>query len=47
MLFGNKDATDSDIEEALKQANATFVNEMQDKLDTYIGSASVQNLSGG
>lgn len=47
LLFGNKDATDADIEYALKQANATFIYEMEHKLDTYIGSASVLNLSGG
>ena len=47
LLFGNKDATDAEIEEALKQANATFIYDMEHKLDTYIGSASVLNLSGG
>ena len=47
LLFGNKDATDEDIEEALKLANATFIYDMENKLETYIGSASVLNLSGG
>jgi len=47
LLFGNKDATKEDIDRALKLANATFVYEMENKLDTYIGSSSVQNLSGG
>ena len=47
ILFGNKDATEKEMDYALKQANATFVYDMEDKLDTYIGSASVLNLSGG
>jgi ABC-type multidrug transport system fused ATPase/permease subunit len=47
LLFGNKDATSEDIDRALKLANATFVYEMENKLDAYIGSSSVQNLSGG
>ena len=47
ILFGNKDASDSEIQYALKQANATFIYDMENKLDTYIGSAAVLNLSGG
>ena len=47
LLFGNKDASDADIDYALQQANATFIYDMENKLDTYIGSASVMNLSGG
>lgn len=47
ILFGNKDATDDEIDYALQQANATFINDMEHKLNTYIGSASVLNLSGG
>jgi ABC-type multidrug transport system fused ATPase/permease subunit len=47
LLFGNKDATDEDIEHSLKQANASFAYEMENGLDIYIGSASVLNLSGG
>lgn len=47
LLFGNKDATDADIENALRLANAEFVYQMENSLDTYIGSASVLNLSGG
>jgi ABC-type multidrug transport system fused ATPase/permease subunit len=46
-MFGNKDATDTDIEDAIKKANAEFVYEMENKLDTYIGSTAVLNLSGG
>lgn len=47
MQFGNKDATDKDINDALKQANAQFVFDFEKKLDTFIGTSSVVNLSGG
>jgi ATP-binding cassette subfamily B (MDR/TAP) protein 1 len=47
LLFGNKDASLEDIDEAIKKANATFVYDMENKLDTYIGSTAVLNLSGG
>jgi ATP-binding cassette subfamily B (MDR/TAP) protein 1 len=46
-MFGNKDATEADIKEALQKANATFVYDMENGLDTYIGSSAVLNLSGG
>jgi ABC-type multidrug transport system fused ATPase/permease subunit len=41
------DATDEDIGVALNRANADFVYELEDQLDTFIGSGSVVNLSGG
>lgn len=47
LLFGNKDASEADIKEALQKANATFVYETENGLDTYIGSSAVLNLSGG
>lgn len=47
LLFGDKDASEDQIKHALQQANATFIYDMQDKLDTYIGSAAVLNMSGG
>lgn len=47
MIFGNKDATPKDIDEALKRADATFVDDLENKIDTYVGSGSVLNLSGG
>jgi ABC-type multidrug transport system fused ATPase/permease subunit len=47
MLFGNRDATDSEIEKALVKANADFVFGFEKKLDTFIGTSSVVNLSGG
>ena len=46
-MYGNKDATEQDIKEALSKANASFVYEMENGLDTYIGSSAVLNLSGG
>ena len=47
LLFGNKDATEKDINDAIAQANASFVFELEKGIDTYIGSTSVMNLSGG
>ena len=47
LLYGNKDATEADVEEALALANATFVKDMENGLDTYIGSGTILNLSGG
>ena len=41
LLYGNKDASDEDVEEALKMANATFVYDLENKLDTYIGSSTI------
>lgn len=46
-MFGNKDATQEDIDYAIKLANAGFVYELENKLDTYCGSSAVLNLSGG
>lgn len=47
LLYGNKDATEEDLKDALKKANAEFVYEMEGGLDSYIGSSAVLNLSGG
>jgi len=47
MLFSNPDATDQEIEEALKSANAwDFIDEFEEKLDTMVGGAG-GSLSGG
>ena len=47
LLFGNQDATDDEIMTALKQAEALdFVEELKDKLDTYVGTGGGQ-ISGG
>jgi ABC-type multidrug transport system fused ATPase/permease subunit len=47
LLLGNKDATEQDIQEALTKSNANFVNSLDKKLDTFVGSTSMMNLSGG
>lgn len=47
MLNSKHDATEDEINAALRKANATFVKQLEHGLDTYIGSSSVANLSGG
>lgn len=47
LLYGNSDATDKDIEEALNLANAQFVHTLDLGLDTFVGVGSMLNLSGG
>ena len=48
LRYGNADATEAQMNEALRQASAlTFVNELENGLDTYVGTASILNLSGG
>lgn len=47
LLYGNSDATDKDIEEALSLANAQFVHTLDLGLDTFVGVGSMLNLSGG
>lgn len=47
LLYGNKDATEADIERAISLANAHFIKEMEKGLETYVGSSTVLNLSGG
>ncbi|CDW87364.1 abc transporter [Stylonychia lemnae] len=47
ILLGNKDANEEDIKKSLEIANANFVYDLENKLDTYIGSSSLINLSGG
>lgn len=46
MQWGKKDATDLEIKDALHLAQATFVEELEEGLDTYIRQGG-QNLSGG
>jgi ABC-type multidrug transport system fused ATPase/permease subunit len=41
------DCNGEEIEEALKRANATFVLQMKDGLNTLIDSEEIQNLSQG
>ena len=47
LLFGNRDATDQELEWALKKASAHFVFDMEMGINTFIGTSSVVNLSGG
>lgn len=47
LMYGNKDATEEDIKEALALANATFVDQLENGIDSYVGAASVMALSGG
>jgi ATP-binding cassette subfamily B (MDR/TAP) protein 1 len=47
LLFSNKDASQADCISALKQANAEFVQHLEQGLNTFVGTSSVTNLSGG
>ena len=48
LRYGKYDATEEDMIEAIKLANAEkFINEQENGLDTYVGSGSISNLSGG
>lgn len=46
MQWGKKDATDEEIQEALRVAQASFVNDLDDGLETMIHQGG-KNLSGG
>ena len=47
LLFGNENASDSEIDNALRQAEAyDFVYALENKLETYVGEGGGQ-LSGG
>lgn len=47
LLFGKEDATEEEIIQALSAAEAlTFVNQLENKLETYVGIGGGQ-LSGG
>ena len=47
MLFSNKNASDADIQAALDKANANFVSELEHGIETYVGSTTIMNMSGG
>ena len=47
LLYGNRDASEAEIERAISLANAQFIFQMEKGLDTYVGSSTVLNLSGG
>ena len=47
LLFGNENATEEEITQALRNAEALdFVEQLKDKLDTYVGTGGGQ-ISGG
>ena len=47
LMYGNKDASEADLERAIKLASADFIFELEKGLETYVGSSTVLNLSGG
>ena len=47
LMYGNKDASEADLERAIKLASANFIFELEKGLETYVGSSTVLNLSGG
>jgi ABC-type multidrug transport system fused ATPase/permease subunit len=47
LSYGNSQATEEDMREALSLASAGFVFRLKEGLDTYVGSSTVLNLSGG
>ena len=47
LLYGNRDATDEECKEALIKANASFVFELENGIDTFVGTAGIMNMSGG
>lgn len=47
LLYGNKDATVLECKEALTRANANFVFELENGMDTFVGTAGIMNMSGG
>ena len=46
LMFGNKDATEEELHDALRQANADFVFK-EKLLDAQVGNATVMTMSGG
>lgn len=47
LLFGDKDATEKDMHDALAKANAQFVYDNEEGLDTFVGTSGIMNMSGG
>ena len=48
LKYGKANATEEDMDEVIKLANAKkFISEQEKGLDTYVGSGSILNLSGG
>ena len=48
LRYGNADADEASMKDALRKASAlSFVEDLENGLDTYVGAASISNLSGG
>ena len=47
LLFGDRDASERDCREALERANANFVFEQENGMDTFVGTSGIMNMSGG
>lgn len=47
LCYGKADATEEEMWAALEMANALFLKETETGLDTYVGTGSVVNFSGG
>lgn len=47
LMYGNHEADENQLQDAIKKANAGFIDQMEKGLETYVGSSTVLNLSGG
>ena len=47
LLFGDKDASERECREALEMANAGFVFDQENGMDTFVGTSGIVNMSGG
>ena len=47
LMYGNHEADENQMQDAIKKANAGFIDQMEKGLETYVGSSTVLNLSGG
>ena len=47
LLFGDKDASERECREALEMANADFVFDLENGMDTFVGTSGIVNMSGG
>ena len=47
LMYGNKDASEKEIKEALTKANAQFVFQLENGIDTFCGTSGILNMSGG
>ena len=47
LLYGDRDASERDCREALERANAEFVFEQENGMDTFVGTSGIMNMSGG